>query len=366
MLQREGHIMSIVINTTTKDVLHLEKVYEGRSPLHGEAHDHACTGGTSDGKRTLTYWIGAMDALQMDFAAILDHRQVRHMYLPEWKEALFLCGTEPGGRITDNPAEFNFMHYNLLVPNPAALEDLLEHFPEYEFTGGSEGHFTYPDFTTERFCELLEELYARGGYYVHPHPRQMMRSNNPLDYWFRDWTGMEVFYGSVDNQDSADNYELWTALLALGKHIYAAAGGDGHRACSDKALTTIYSAEKTNEEILTHMRAGDTTCGAVGIRMCMGETRMGGCCSFEKNRLYFCVGDFHRSVRMPEHKYRVDLLDDKGVVFSAPILCTHPSYFALDAKACRFYRVEVWDETRSIRIAIGNPIWNTDDLENKA
>lgn len=346
--------------TTTRDAAHLEALYAGRTPLHGEAHDHAMTGGTSDGKRPLSHWVGAMEALGVDFAAILDHKQVRHMYLPEWKEALFLCGSEPGTRIVDSPAEKKSMHYNLLVPSPDVLEELLTAFPEYQFTGGPEGHFVYPSFTTERFCELIDALTERGGFFVHPHPSIVMKSDDPLDYWFRDGTGIEVFYERLDGPSVPRNYEIWTGLLAAGKRVFAIAGGDGHACCSDAALTTIYAEERTNAAILTHMREGDMTCGPVGVRMCVGDERMGGKCAFAGQRLVLSVGDFHRSVADPSHAYRVSVLDDKGEVYGSRITCTEPFYAAFPAGAARFYRAEVWDDTRGIRIAIGNPIWNTD------
>ena len=38
------------------DINQLEKLYEGRQPYHGELHDHADTGGTSDGKMKLEDW----------------------------------------------------------------------------------------------------------------------------------------------------------------------------------------------------------------------------------------------------------------------------------------------------------------------
>ena len=69
---------------TEKELTTLNELYGGRNVYHGEMHDHASTGGTSDGKHSLTQWKGAMQALGVDFAAILDHRQVRHMYLPEF------------------------------------------------------------------------------------------------------------------------------------------------------------------------------------------------------------------------------------------------------------------------------------------
>ena len=58
--------------------------YEGRRVFHGEMHDHSASGGTSDGKCPLSTWRTEMARLKMDFAAILDHRQVRHMYHIRW------------------------------------------------------------------------------------------------------------------------------------------------------------------------------------------------------------------------------------------------------------------------------------------
>ena len=57
----------------------LLSLYENQQVFHGEMHDHSASGGTSDGKCTLDVWIEEMARLDMDFAAILDHRQIRHM-----------------------------------------------------------------------------------------------------------------------------------------------------------------------------------------------------------------------------------------------------------------------------------------------
>lgn len=342
-----------------KEIQHLNALYADRSPFYGELHDHANTGGTSDGARTLDHWLGAMEALKLDFAAILDHRQVRHMYLPQWKDGVFIGGTEPGTGITDSKAEEKSVHYNMLFENAAPLEELLAHFEEYQFTGGPEGHFVYPTFTTERFRELITYVKEHGGFFVHPHPKQLMRSEDPCDYWFCDETGIEVFYNSFDSQATVANYALWTALLAAGKRVWACAGGDEHRCCSDRAITTIYATEKKNAAYLQQLRKGDFVCGSVGIRMCIGETTMGGQCPFGGQKLIFSVGDFHAGIFDPVHKYRVDLITDRGTVFSAPVSCEETAVFALDAaEDAAFYRVEVVDESRNVRIAIGNPIWN--------
>ena len=54
-------------------------------------------------------------------------------------------------------------------------------------------------------------------------------------------------------------------------------------------------------------------------------------------------------------------VNDKGKVMSCEITCDSPSVFSINTESCRFYRAEVFDATRELRIAIGNPIWN--DIE---
>ncbi len=345
---------------TEQEITRLENLYRGCRAYHGELHDHSASGGTSDGKCTLAEWTEEMAKLHMDFAAILDHRQVRHMYLPEWKDGLFIGGSEPGTKIDDSPAEGKYMHYNMLFTGPEPLEALLAEFPEYQFTGGPEGHFVYPSFTTERFGELIDAVKAHGGFFVHPHPKQVMVSDNPLDYWFRDETGIEVFYNEMNSKLTEANYPLWVALLAAGKRVWACAGGDKHAHPDDKALTTIYAEGLTNADFLAHLRVGDFTCGSVGIRMCIGDTKTGGLCSFAGERLIVSAGDFHVSAANPDHTYRLDILDDNGIVLSKEIPCGETTYLALDAADCAFYRAEVWDLTLGCRIAVGNPIWNAD------
>jgi len=346
------------MNATQQDIAHLDALYQNRNPYHGELHDHSASGGTSDGKRPLSHWRGALEALQMDFATILDHRQVRHMYQPEWEDGMFIGGSEPGTRITDSKATDSALHYNMIFAEPEPLEALLDEFPEFEFSGGPEGHFRYPGFTTERFCQLIDAVKAHGGFFVIPHPKQILISDDPLDYWFRDETGLEVFYNDLRSDFTKANYPLWTALLQMGKRVWVCAGGDYHKCGSDGALTTIYAENRANADYLRHLRKGDFTCGSVGICMSIGDTTMGGLCDFAGQRLVLRTGDFHKSVRVYGHRYRVDLLNDCGLVESAEITCEEPAYFALDAQDCRFYRAEVWDVSEGLRIAIGNPIWN--------
>lgn len=345
----------MITQAEKEQLLHL---YTDCRAYHGELHDHAQTGGTSDGKCTLTQWRQYMQELKMDFAAILDHRQVRHLYQPEWEDGLFIPGTEPGTNIIESADEKKPMHYNILLPDRDELAKLLESFPEYEFTGGVEGHFVYPTFTRERFGQLIDAIKARGGFFVHPHPKQLMNSDNPCDYWFRDETGIEVFYEDLASDYTKVNYALWTDLLAAGKRVWACAGGDVHGHAVDTALTTVYAQERTSKAFLAHLRIGDFTCGPVGVRMCIGNTKTGGQCRFDGQRLIVCVDDFHPSVRITANEYRLDILNDAGVVFSQPISCDKPAFAAIDTQDCAFYRAEVFDVTRGLRIAVGNPIWN--------
>jgi len=342
----------------TNDIEALEHLYRGRKVYHGELHDHSASGGTSDGKCPLSEWPDKLRALKMDFAAILDHRQVRHMYQPEWEDGLFIPGTEPGTVITDSKAEKRSMHYNILLPDRDALAELLDEFPEYQFTGGVEGHFIYPSFTTARFGELIDAVKARGGFFVHPHPKMLMQSDDPTDYWFRDGTGIEVCYIGMDTDYTAANYTLWTDLLRLGKHVYATAGCDMHAEPRDSALTTLYAEAHSAKAYLPRLAAGDFACGAVGVRMCVGGTVTGGTCAFQGKRLVVCVGDFHDSVRKPGHKYRADILNERGVAMSGDVDPDGKTWFALDALDGRFWRAEVFDATLNQRISIGNPIWN--------
>jgi len=351
----------MVLKATDADVAQLDKLYEGKTLYFGDLHNHAKTGGRSDGRYTLEQWKGALAALDMDFVAILDHRQVRHMYLPEWEDGTFICGTEPGTRILDCEAidGNNEIHYNMLVPGPKVLEEILNEFEGYEFEGGPEGFYKYLRFTREEMGVLVDAVLAKGGFYVHPHPKQYLKSNVPLDYWFRDKTGLEVFYYDMRSEGTQENYKLWCDLLALGKRVFACAGEDGHKIARNTALTAIYVTEKSSPGFMLSLRDGNFVCGSVALRMCVGDTAMGGSCVFDGQRLCVSVDKFHCSVANPEHKYELVVLDDKGVVARRRISCDQPSYFAFKVDSdARFYRAEVLDVNQNLRISIGNPIWN--------
>lgn len=342
-----------------KDVAQIDRLYAHRNPFYGELHDHSTCG---DGKNTLKEWRTGMEAIGMDFATIVDHRQVEHMYHPDFIDGLFLGGSEPGTRITDMPEDCGRMHYNMLFADPKPLEELLLEFPEYEFGGEITDRFKYPRFTRERFTKLVERVLEKGGFFVHPHPSSLMKSDDPVDYWFADNTGFEVIYAYRDTRDGVktkENYKIWLGMLEAGKKVFATCGCDEHKRPSDKALSTIYAYRRTSQSYLDQLRRGDFTAGPVGVKMCVGETTMGGSCDFAGNRLVLKVGDFHRCVYEPLHTFRVILFAGKKRVLSKEISCCEDSYFALNTKEdVPFYRAEIWDMTLKSRIALGNPIWN--------
>jgi len=337
----------------------LLSLYQNKTAYHGELHDHADTGGTSDGHNPLSQWKEELSALEMDFAAIVDHKQVLHMYLNDWDSSVFIGGTEAA---TTVESKFRF-HYNMIFSDPKDLEEILTEFSEFKFTGGTEGHFSYPRFTATRFRALIDAVKAKGGFFAIVHPRQSEASIPALDFWYRDYTGLEVFYQHRNDARSKLNYKLWVELLSLDKRIWATAGTDKHRSASANALTTVYAASPDSSAYLDSIRTGNFTCGSVGIRMAVGDTVMGSSTSFEGKKLIVSVGDFHPIADKPEHRYRVEILNETGVAYSAPLTYGETSYFAVDAGNARFWRVEVINEnTLNMRIALGNPIWNDDPV----
>lgn len=352
----------------------LEKLYEGLQMHHGQLHDHAKTGRRSDGKATLQEWKDGMPAVGMEYVALLDHRQTDHMYLPEWDPTLFISGTEAMTYISDRDARYNKYHYNMIFNNVSDMEAVLKsHMKTYMFV---DGLFDYKPMSSTEFTQIIQEVLASGGYFVIPHPCQTAMEVAPegveswvaedlMEYYFCDGIGYEVFYHISNNQNARDeqtkqNYDLWTGLLALGKKVYASAGSDVHNLPTDRGLSTVYSSQKLDTSYIEQLRKGNYTAGPVGVRMNIGETTMGGTGDFSGKRVVFSVGDFHTNFLNTAHSYRVDLVSDTGVVFSQKFVPGETQYFAFDAdEAAKFYRVEVHDENLPYTLlALGNPIWN--------
>lgn len=355
---------------TEADLQALEAHYAGRNPYFGDIHCHPIAGVAKDGKRTLAQWKEKMAELNIDFVAFMNHRQVAHMYEAEWDDTLFIGGTEPGTSRPDTGASNPSVHYNMFFREPEHLLEILANFPEYKYTGGKNGieynmgTFSYPAFTTPRLQELIDNIKKNRGLIVNVHPKQQMESSDPEDYFFDDYTGLEVFYGyrnGITGQDTKDNYKLWTDLLAMGKRLWATAGSDSHGDATTAALTCIYSSERKDLAYMDQLAVGDFTPGFAGVRMCIGDAKMGSSTDFAGKRLVVSVGAIHSSMYREGRTYTVNILSSDGVVYTGSYNGVDPVSFAIDCdEDVNFYRVEVLDEKRATQpiIAIGNPIWN--------
>ncbi|MBO4355654.1 MAG: hypothetical protein J5850_02230 [Clostridia bacterium] len=338
----------------------LKREYSGKSPFRGDFHCHAATGGTSDGQTSLAKWREMSESLGLDFVGVLDHRQVRHLYLKEYSKDFFLCGTEPAIKFCDMNIPVAMIHYLMFFRRPEDLSILLDRYPDvYGFTGsefGTEGHFEYRSVKRERFMEIIREVYDMGGFVSHPHPSDVMVSDNTLDYFFGDGVGFEVIYRD-DKRITEEDYRLWTELLEMGKKPVITSTDDTHGAPEGVSINTVYLTEKTNDNLVDALRCGNLNGGKCGIKMCIGNTVQGGTCSpYDIGKpLLFEAGDLHKSVPS-DHDYRLDILTDKGVAYSEKGV--FPFTGALKTKPGRlFYRIEIYDLTEGKLFALSNPVY---------
>lgn len=350
---------------TEAEIQNLEKHYQGRTALHGDLHDHAAGEG-SDGKRTLLEWKRMMqEEKDMDFAAIVNHRQLVHMRQPEWDEQYFIGGSEPGANIYDLSVacKNGSFDYSMIITDADAFEEILTSFPGFSY---KDGFFkSYGINYREEFCRVVEAVQQAGGFvnFVHPLGDEYLASTDPLDYWFGDNTGFELINGLYGNMSARDNQEArlyWIKLLDLGKRVFATAGSDSHQLSNTATLTTVYSPAQNARDILDVIRTGDFTAGPASIRMCMGDTITGGVCSFEGQRLTIAVGDVHSQQYRAMNKYRVEVYTDAGLVLRQELpQIKNTEYLSLDVDPnSRYYRVEIYNVTEDYIFAIGNPIWN--------
>jgi hypothetical protein len=363
-------------------------------------HDHSSATERADGNYTLAQWKAEMDKLGMDFAALADHGQSQHMYHPDWDPAYFIGGSEPGTTITDSKASSKKPHYNMMFSDAQKLEELVLSWAvgtdnnkfkisrnendDSRFTEGLGGFlFSYPSFTTAEFGRLAQDVYAAGGLLIHVHPKydSYIYSDDPMDYFFADYTGFEITTGNgkaynMMYKDNNEAYETWVDMLELGKKIWATAGSDAHKLPNIGGLTTMYTDADHADTYIEHIRSGNFAPGWVGIRMNVNGTAMGGETAFAGNRLQFSVGDIYtydadvtdyigtKNPYEAGHTYRVELYDDGGLLMSSGIDPSQMNYFAIDCdETAKFYRVVVWDETDNERIGVSNPIWNNAPVE---
>jgi hypothetical protein len=370
-------------------IVMLQEQYANTVAYQGELHDHAATGGTSDGKNTLTEWLDGMKKLDMDFATLVDHKQYLHMELPEWDNKYFIGGTELAVGVSDLAAATqNKAHINIIFYDPMDLKAAIEEYDAYDSKGGFKAQWYAEDYsgtdaeklaggwhfeylfgatapTKADMAKLVEIVKKHNGAFVHVHPTSgsYIKSTDPLDYWFADYTGLEIYYtiySDRNNSATEKNYKLWKELLLLGKKVWATAGNDEHAAPANKALSTIYSPKQDAKEFVERVATGNFSAGHVGVQMVVGDQVMGYETDFTGKSLAFRVGDFHSSVYDPTHTYKAVLIADEEVLEQWEISCEEPFYYTCTADASvHYYRVEVYDVTTGEMLALGNPIWNT-------
>jgi len=339
----------------------LDKLYEGRKVYYGDFHSHANTGGSSDGKATLKDWLHAMKELKMDFSGIMDHRQVMHMYLEDFDPEYFLYGTEPWVGFEDKGLS---CHYLMVFPEREALGRVLHKFPDvYEFTGETDvgPSFKYKKTTQARFLEICQAVKEEGGVVIHPHPRQVMQSEDIQDYYFGEGCYIESIYAYnfpyVNNIHSLENYQLWVDLLNSGRKVYTSATNDAHGLPGSYALNAVYSEKKWGPAYTEYLVKGDVNAGYMGIKMSVDSTPVGSTVKYREGmKLYVKLGDVHPCRFDKDDTYRIDVMTDKGLAYSEKV--NLPYSLALNVeKGRKYYRVVIIRESDGGPAAIGNPVF---------
>lgn len=353
-----------VIGTDKADFTALDIRYRGKKAYRADQHTHTKCGGTSDGSFPMKDWVKRMDEIGLDFAFVVDHRQMRGFFLPEWDTDRFVYGTEPGGSISDLKAprpgkDSSTFHYNMLFKGKYDLALLLANFPEYKFQGDElTGRFGYPKFNRARFDELVAYIHKIGGMIVHPHPTCIMSSPDPTDYVFGEHTYFETLYGKYTSQDSFRNYDMWLKILDVGAHVYAAGGSDTHTDPSNQLVTTMYCSERTGKAAFDCMKSADYTVGAFGFKMCIDGQPMGRELAYRDGmKLTLRVDDAFAPSITEGDAYELRIYTDKGLAYASQFDPTKPQAISLEVQKRRYYRAEVMDLTHGYRVAVGNPIW---------
>ena len=344
--------------TVEADFAPLDKLYEGRMALHGDFHTHTNSGGTSDGKTPLAEFVQQLKALDLDFAAVVDHRQMRHFFLPEWDETMLIPGTEPSTRIQGINARYCSMDYTMIFPDKTGLAKVFEKFPEFQYSGGIEGNYVYPNFEKERIMELGEFIYSIGGLMSHAHPKQLMAADDPLDYYLGENVAIETIHGDAGTFGSKQNRDLWESLLKMGKRVTTHGSSDTHAEAKACGQTTVYATRKHSKEIFDLVRAGDCTAGAWGIQMTIDGCAMGSSLPYRQGQILLIrAGEHHDAGWQPDTVYCLKVYTDQGLAYAIEFDGNAGIALALPVQKRSYYRVEITNESDGLIVALGNPIW---------
>ncbi|MBO5868630.1 MAG: hypothetical protein J6Q54_06975, partial [Oscillospiraceae bacterium] len=264
----------------------------------------------------------------------------------------------------------------------------------------------YPKWTRTQFASIVNHFYDAGGLIVEVHPDypSYIKSPNVLDYCFSEDAGstenaamgFEIHTGNYgfmpSRQYNEQAYQLWLDMLDAGKKVYATYGDDGHRLPTAVAMTTMYAPDGADSDYyMEQIHNGNFAPGWVGIRMMIGDTKMGGTAdSFEGKQLIFSIGDMYEANEysrtyldkglkpatmdwepgyVADQTYTLRVYDDSGLLSECEVNPSETTYFAIDAEAdAKFYRIEVWTENADgsirYRCGVGNPIWNAAAYNN--
>ncbi len=337
----------------------LDQLYAGMRCFHGDFHCHSNSGGTSDGQTPLADYVAGLKEKNMDFAAIVDHRQMRHFFLPEWDDQYLICGTEPTCVLDepDKPQIARKMDYTMIFPDKTGLAKVMERFPQFEYTGGIEGTYKYINHTRAVMEELGEYIYSIGGLMSHAHPKQLMTSNDPLSYYFGDHVALETVQGNPAAITTRLNRELWISLLQMGKRVKTHGSSDSHGPVSNRGQTTLYCKNHHSTDIFNTVRSGNCTAGAVGIRMSIDDAPMGSVTKYAPGKvLYVRAEDFHCDHRKESTVYTFRVYTDQGLAYAVEYDGA-PIRVALPIQKRAYYRVEIFNESDNHVEALSNPIW---------
>ena len=376
---------------TLTDTQLLDVVYGSTTLSQGDIHAHLDNDGRADETSSFNKWKTDLSGLKLDFVASLDHYQTTHFENSAWSRDKFLYGTEAEASINGKKTSSasGLIHYNMLFAGSDAASKLRRTLSSAGMLKGNGTDYSYAYNKSEAwFGDLIKTVQNNGGFFVIPHPNQKRGSapyaSSALGYVFKASDGMaverigfEVISRSAYDSETAKNYEYWKQLLNAGYKYYACAGSDIHGDSGQKggdgnlvikkAITSIYTkaSEKNDAGYLAKLRSGNFTAGAVGIKMCVGDSKgqsvvaMGGECNFEGKRLVVQIGGFYNYLNA-NAVYRVEIHTEKGVVYKQNVKANENAVIAFDADAkAKFYRVEVRYAESNTCVAYGNPIWNT-------
>jgi hypothetical protein len=243
---------------------------------------------------------------------------------------------------------------------------MLANFPEFKFHGDElTGSFGYPKFTTERMKELNTFMRSIGGMLVHAHPKLLLASEDPLDYYFGEHSYIEVIVNGYATHGSYRSYDTWEQILALGKHMFAAGGSDTHTAVTNSCPSTFYTKRRFHKDFVDRMYVGDYAVGGVGVKMMIDGNPMGSQIAYKDGmKLTVRVDDFHRATWRENTAYELQVITDEGVAYASMFNGKEPQALSLEVQKRKFYRVVINDLTHGYRVCVGNPIW-LDKEENE-